>query len=184
MRPGHQSDRILTFPNLLTFYRIAAVPVAAWMALAGHRDAFFILIIASLVSDLIDGPIARWFGQESEIGAKLDTVADGGTVCAALLGLYLFEGAILRPEFFWFGLFLISYAAAAAACLARFGELPAYHLYLSKAAALCSGLFFIWLYAVGYSRPFLLMVIGLGTLANGESLLATLRLRHFRADIG
>ena len=154
------------------------------MALAGNRDAFFVLIIISLASDLVDGPIARWLGQDSEIGAKLDTVADACTTLAGILGLYVFEGDTLRPELPWLYLFLASYGAAAAACLAKFGRLPAYHLYLSKTAAFFAGVFFVWLYMVDYSRPFFIAVIILGVLANFQSLLATLRLRRFRSDIG
>lgn len=154
------------------------------MALAGNRDAFFVLIIVSFVSDLIDGPIARWSGQESEIGAKLDTIADACTVLVALLGLYLFEGGALRPELPWLYLFLASYGAAAIACLTKFGVLPAYHLYLSKTAEFCAGAFVVWLYMVDYSRQFFLFTVSIGVLANFESLLATLRLKRFRSDIG
>ncbi len=153
------------------------------MALDGQRDAFFVLIIISLVSDLVDGPIARWFGQVTRLGAKLDTVADGCTVLAAILGLYLFEGETLRPELPWLYLFLASYGAAAVTSLSKFGVLPAYHLYLSKTAAFCAGAFFIWLYLIDYSRPFFLAVVSLGVLANLESLLVTLRLKRFRSDV-
>ena len=154
------------------------------MALEGSRDAFFVLIIISIGSDLIDGPIARWLDQVSEIGAKLDTIADACTVLATILGLYLFERATLQPELPWLYLFLASYAAAAIACLAKFGVLPAYHLYLSKTAAFLAGAFIVWLYVVDYSRQFFLAVMGLGLLANFESLLTTLRLKRFRTDIG
>lgn len=176
-------DRILTIPNLLSSYRLAAAPVAVWVALEGRRDAFFILVIISLVSDLVDGPIARFFDQGSRIGARLDTIADACTLLAGLLGLYVLERHDLEPELVWLSLFLASYAAAAIAALVRFGDLPAYHLYLSKAAALCAGLFFVWLYAKGFSRPFFLIAVGLGVLANVESLFVTLFLRRFRADI-
>lgn len=168
----------------MTVYRLAAAPIAAWMAFAGHRDAFYILVMLSLASDLVDGPIARWLGQSSEIGARLDTIADACTLLAGIAGLFIFERDVLRPELAWLAVFLVSYAAAAAACLAKFRELPAYHLYLSKAAAMGSGVFFTWLYVAGYSRALFLVVIGLGVLANLESLVATLRLKRFRADIG
>jgi len=170
--------------NLLSIYRLAAAPLAAWMVLAGLRDAFFILLIISLASDLVDGPIARWTGQDSEIGAKLDTIADGGTVLAAILGLYMFEIDSLRLELSWFYVFLGSYAAAAIVCLAKFGQLPAYHLYLSKSAMLGAGTFVTWLYLVDYSPRFFLSVVILGMLANFESLLVTLRLTRFQSDIG
>ena len=173
----------MNLPSLLTFYRLVAAPVAVWMAFEGHRDGFFILIIISLFTDLIDGPLARWLGQETRFGAKLDTVADSCTLLVGLLGLYLFEVQNLRPEFPWIFLFLVSYAAAALASVFKFGVLPAYHLYSSKTAAFCTALFFIWLFLADYSRAFLLLVIGLGVVANLESLLVTLRLKRFRTDI-
>src|SRR3546814_13157567 len=97
--------------DLFTVSRIGAAPVAAWIALEGHRDAFFVLVIISLASDLVDGPIARWSGQASETGAKLDTIADAGTLLAAILGLHPFEGDILTPEFPWHSLFLANNGA-------------------------------------------------------------------------
>lgn len=170
-------------PHLLSAFRLVVAPLAAWMAFEGHRDAFFLLIIASLFTDLVDGPIARWLDQESHFGAKLDTVADGVTLLAGIVGLFLLEVDTLRPELPWLALFLASYGAAALTGLVKFGVLPAYHLYLSKLAAVGAALFFIAFYLTGYSRVFFLAVIGLGGLANVESLLLTLRLRRFRTDI-
>jgi CDP-diacylglycerol--glycerol-3-phosphate 3-phosphatidyltransferase len=183
-RQNRGGSPISRIANLLSAYRLAAAPVAAGMALAGHRDAFFVLVIISVATDLIDGPIARWLGRDSEFGAKLDTIADACTLLAGLLGLYIFESDTFRPELPWLYVFLASYGAAAIACLAKFGVLPAYHLYLSKSAAFCADAFFVWLYLADYSRPFFLAVIGLGVLANFESLLVTQRLKRFQPDIG
>lgn len=173
-----------SIPILMTIYRLVAAPVAAGMALAGYREAFFALIALSLLSDLLDGPIARWLKQESAVGAMLDTVADGGTVLAALVGIYLFEAESLRPELPWLLLFLATYVAAAGAGVLRHGALPAYHLYLSKAAAVGSAIFFLWLFLLGYERSLFLGVIGVAVLANLESLLVSFVLPRFHADVG
>ena len=173
-----------SFADLLTIYRIAAAPVVAAMALIGLRDAFFVLLIVSLVTDVLDGPISRRTGTTSRRGARLDTIADALTTLAGLLGLYIFERHLLQPEIGWLAVFLVTYAAAAIACLAKFRVLPAYHLYLSKLGAVLAGLFVTWLYVFEYSRPFLIAVVVVGVLANIESLLATARLKTFRADIG
>ncbi|MBV7264876.1 CDP-alcohol phosphatidyltransferase family protein [Erythrobacter ani] len=173
-----------SFADLLTIYRIAAAPVVAGVALAGVRDAFFILLIISIATDAADGPISRWMGTASRRGARLDTIADALTTIAALLGLYIFERATLQPDIGWLYAFLATYTAAAIACLAKFGVLPAYHLYLSKLSAVLAALFIVFLYAAGYSREFLIAVFAVGIAANLESIIATLRLRQFRADIG
>jgi len=173
----------ISIPNALSIYRLAVVPVIAGTALAGHRDAFFILVIISLATDLVDGPIARLTGQESRYGAKLDTIADACTLLVGILGVYIFEGHNLASELLWLYVFLASYATAALTSLAKFGVLPAYHLYTSKVAAFVAATFFIWLFLKGYSDIFLLVVLSIGVLANVESLVVTLRLKHFRTDI-
>ena len=173
----------MTIPDQLTFYRLASAPMAVGMILGGYRDAFFILIVISLVTDLVDGPLARWLGQSTRFGAKLDTIADACTLLTGIFGIYVFEGPSLNSDLGWLYLFLASYAAATITSLVKFRGLPAYHLYLSKAAAFCAALFFLWLYVVGYSRPFFLGVVALGIMANIESLFLTLRLRRFRSDI-
>ncbi len=170
-------------PNILSLYRLAAAPVALWMAFSGHREAFFVLIIVSLISDLIDGPIARWTGQVSRFGAKVDTLADACTLLAGLSGLVILEPRIFQADLAWVIAFLASYAAAACASLLKFGRLPAYHLYTSKSAAFCAGVFFVVLYLYGFSRTFLLGVVCLGVLANTESFLVTLQLARPRTDI-
>lgn len=170
--------------DLLTWYRLAAVPVAVLMVLVGARDVFVTLIVISLATDLLDGPIARRFGKGSGAGARLDTVADGGTVLAALLGIVVFEGQSLQAELPWLLVFLASYAAAALAALIKFRALPAYHLYSSKAAQVGAGVFFVWLFLLGYTPVVFLAALALGTLANVESLLVTLALRRFRTDVG
>ena len=171
-------------PNLLSIYRLGAAPIAAWAAYAGLRDLFYILLIISLFTDLVDGPLARRMGRHSTLGARLDTIADGCTLLVGICGLWVFEAETLSGELPWLYLFLGSYAAAAAACIAKFRCLPAYHLYLSKLGAIGSGVFFIWLYVLGYSPTLFIGVILIGVLANCESLLATWRLDRFQSDIG
>ncbi|RYH05936.1 CDP-alcohol phosphatidyltransferase family protein [Tropicimonas sp. IMCC6043] len=175
---------MFSIANLLSLYRLTAAPIAAWMALTGNREAFFVLIVISLVSDLLDGPIARYLGQESVFGARLDTIADACTVLAGILGIFLFEGENIRPEMPWLYVFLAGYALAAIVSLAKFRVLPSYHLYSSKTAAVFSGVFFLWLFMFGYSRPFFLFVLGIGVLASIESLMVTLVTERFRSDIG
>ena len=174
----------MNVPVLLSFYRLAAAPLAAWIAVEGYREAFYILDFISLLSDLVDGPIARWLGQDSSFGAKLDTIADACTLLAGIFGVCVLEAENIQPDLFWLYLFLASYAAAATASLIKFRGLPAYHLYTSKAAAFCSAVFFVWLYLIGFSREFFVAVIGLGVIANVESLLLTMHLRASKTDIG
>lgn len=66
----------MTWPNFITLARFLMVPFVILAILVGEAGwAFAIFLIAGL-SDAVDGLIARHFGQESELGAYLDPIAD------------------------------------------------------------------------------------------------------------
>ncbi len=75
-RIPHSEQRIWTIANILTFLRIALIPVFA-TALVYHREGWALaLFTIAGVSDGIDGFIARRLKQESELGMILDPIAD------------------------------------------------------------------------------------------------------------
>ena len=81
------SERVLNLPNVITLLRLAAVPGVAWLILHQRWDAACWLFLAAAVSDGIDGLLARWLNQLTQLGAALDTVADKalGVVTLVLL---------------------------------------------------------------------------------------------------
>jgi cardiolipin synthase (CMP-forming) len=66
---------LVNLPNVITFGRLCAVPLAFWLVL-DHRiaDAFLLFVVAG-VSDALDGWLARRYGGNA-IGALMDPVAD------------------------------------------------------------------------------------------------------------
>lgn len=70
------ASNILTIPNLLTFMRMALIPVFASLLFYGYSGwALFVFLVAG-ISDGIDGFVARRFNQESELGTIIDPIAD------------------------------------------------------------------------------------------------------------
>ena len=80
-------DRFVTVPNALSALRLVGVPVFVWLLLARHDGWAVALLVASGVTDYLDGKIARSFGLESRIGALLDPLADRLYILTTLLGL-------------------------------------------------------------------------------------------------
>jgi cardiolipin synthase len=80
-------ERVFNLPNVITLLRLAAVPVVAWLILQQRWEAACWLFLAAAVSDGIDGLLARWLDQMTQLGAALDTVADKalGVVTLVLL---------------------------------------------------------------------------------------------------
>lgn len=70
------AERVLTLPNVITLLRLFAVPVVAWLIVEQRWQAACWLFLAAAVSDGIDGLLARWLNQMTQLGAALDTVAD------------------------------------------------------------------------------------------------------------
>jgi cardiolipin synthase len=77
---------VLTVPNLLSFIRIALIPVFVLLLLdEGSRLWGFVLLGLVQATDWVDGFIARRWGQVSELGKLLDPFADRLAVGAALI---------------------------------------------------------------------------------------------------
>jgi cardiolipin synthase len=81
------SERIFNLPNVISMLRLVAVPVVAWLILQQRWEAACWLFLAAAVSDGIDGLLARWLNQMTQLGATLDTIADKalGVVVLVLL---------------------------------------------------------------------------------------------------
>jgi cardiolipin synthase len=129
------SSRIFTVPNILSFIRLALVPVFLVLIIAGQDGWALIVLVISSVSDFLDGVIARRFKQVSRLGQLLDPAADRLFIFAALIGL------AIRDVIPWW-LFVVIVARDAllivlGIVLANhgYGPLPVHHL--GKAATLC-----------------------------------------------
>lgn len=81
------SDRILTVPNMLSFVRLAMVPIFLWLVLAEYDVAAIIVLTVSGITDYLDGYLARRFGQVSRLGQLLDPAADRLYILSTLIGL-------------------------------------------------------------------------------------------------
>src|SRR5258707_15674275 len=85
----HQQDRVFTIPNMISFARLAGVPVFLWLVLGvrtqpGDWWALGLLAAAGL-SDWLDGKIARAMNQQSRIGELLDPAADPLYIVATIV---------------------------------------------------------------------------------------------------
>ena len=67
----------MSIPNIISIVRILLVPVFCMMYFTpGMRMASLVVLIASGLSDLVDGYIARKFNQITDLGKVLDPIAD------------------------------------------------------------------------------------------------------------
>lgn len=130
------TDRVLTIPNLLSFLRIAMVPLFLWLLLGPREtwaDLLALLILGlSAFTDWLDGYLARRWNQISRVGQLLDPVADRLYIVATVIAFVLRD---IIP--WWFAAAIIVRDVALALVipvLRRYGLGPLPVHFLGKAA--------------------------------------------------
>ena len=84
-RPTHQ---VLTVPNLLSMLRLLGVPVFLYLVLVLEADGLAVLLLmASGISDYLDGRLARAWGQFTRLGQLLDPLADRLYIASTVIAL-------------------------------------------------------------------------------------------------
>ncbi|MFH0410762.1 CDP-diacylglycerol--glycerol-3-phosphate 3-phosphatidyltransferase [Corynebacterium sp. L4756] len=74
-------------PNVLTSLRILFIPVFVWLVLANHEWWAFGLFVVLMITDKLDGDIARARGLVTDFGKIADPIADKALMTAALVSL-------------------------------------------------------------------------------------------------
>jgi len=151
---GPVTDRVLTVPNLLSIIRLAGVPLFLWLLLGPKADTWALaVLVASGITDWLDGKLARWLGQTSRLGAMLDPAADRLYTLATLIAFVIRDIVPL-----WVAIALVGRDVVVGLCLAllrRAGYRPPRVTYIGKAAT----------FALMYGFPLLLLAQGGSTAA-------------------
>ena len=74
-------------PNILTSLRILFIPLFAWLVLAGHECWSFVCFALLMLTDKLDGDIARSRGLITNFGKIADPIADKALMTAAFVCL-------------------------------------------------------------------------------------------------
>ena len=90
----NSGNPIWNIPNVLTLFRIAMIPVLAFLLLSPSREAGFwaaALFAVASATDWLDGYLARRMGIVTTFGKFLDPIADKMMVMAALIMILPFN---------------------------------------------------------------------------------------------
>lgn len=84
---------IFNLPNILTIFRILALPFCAWALIAEDgenpelRTLSFALFFVVAMTDVLDGRLARASNQITDFGELWDPIADKALIATALISL-------------------------------------------------------------------------------------------------
>lgn len=129
------SANLYSIPNILSLLRLALVPVLVALATAQRGDIFLLVLAVSLISDVLDGYLARKLNLASELGAKLDSWGDILTYAAMILGLHLIWPSIFERQAEYLFAAMMSFILPTLLAFHKFGAYPSYHTWGAKLAA-------------------------------------------------
>jgi phosphatidylglycerophosphate synthase len=176
-------SRARYLPNLLTLLRLLAVPVLTALATRRMETAFTWLLIAALLTDVADGWIARAWSLESQLGARLDSLADTALMFVAVYGIWAFHRDVVTGHAVACSLAIGLWALENLLAFLRYGRLSSFHTYLSKLAANVLGVFIGILFVFGFVPWLFYVAIGSTILASLEEFALLAVLREWRADV-
>ncbi len=141
---------IYTIPNLLSFYRLITFPLVAAFAFTDQELLFAIFFCIGLITDILDGLIARLFNMKTEFGARLDSLADVGLYINALIGGIVFKWEAVAPHAWMVVTFVLFYVAMELMSYLKFRSHASLHLYSSKVGGYIQGVFFFILFSYAF----------------------------------
>jgi len=172
---------IKMLPNLITTIRI--VGSVCLLFLKPLSKAFFIVYTLSGLSDAIDGFVARKTNSVSELGTKLDSIADLMfyiVMIAKILPMLIEK----LPFWIWYMVLAVvimrmcSYTIAAI----RFHRFSSLHTYLNKTATLM--IFFVpYVISKSFIGTFCFIICVLGILSSAEEIVIHLTRKEYRSGM-
>ena len=99
---------VLTTANQLTLLRIVFVPVFVTLLVYDQMGWALMTFVAAGITDVLDGIIARRFGQKTRVGAYLDPIADKLLMTSSVVILSLPQMGFANPLPRWLMILMIS----------------------------------------------------------------------------
>ncbi|WP_293912473.1 MULTISPECIES: CDP-alcohol phosphatidyltransferase family protein [unclassified Sphingobacterium] len=178
-----KKENIWNVPNALSIYRILALPFIIYAMRVGDKPLFITLLSVNLITDILDGLIARLFHLQTELGARLDSLADIGTYIMAFAGMIMLEKSFVMEHRIEFSLLIGMWLLPQLVSLIRFRRFPSFHLWSYKVTGYVQGVFIFTFFIFGVSTIYFYIMLVISLLAYMEELLLVSVLPELRSNV-
>jgi cardiolipin synthase (CMP-forming) len=177
------AERFWTIPNILSLFRIFIFPYVLWLIVVGDEKLFSIFITICLITDILDGFIARTFHMQTKMGARLDSWADLGVYILAFTAIYIFKWDEIKQHAWMLILFGLVMFLSYAIVFLKFKGLIGLHTYMFKVTGYLQGAFIISLFIWGFYLVPYYFCLGWGTIACIEEIIIILLLKRPASNV-
>ena len=178
-----ENQRLLNVPNVLSAYRLLAFPIICYSMYILNDRMFILLLSINLITDILDGLIARAFKLQTDFGAKLDSLADIGTYICAFTGMFVFHYDFMIENKWAFIALIIFYVVPQIISLIKFKKNASLHLYSNKITGYFQGIWIFTFFNFGNYQPYFIFMVCFAILAYTEELLCILLLKEMKSNV-
>ncbi len=171
-------------PLALVCLRFLLAPVMLLLAVYWPLPmAFALCLAAALLSDFLDGVIARRLGIATAGLRRLDSCADTVFWLAALMAVWMRYPQVVQEYRFPLLALLLLEAVRYILDFLKFRREASYHMWSAKLWSLALFLAFVMVLVAGQASPWVGIAIGLGLVSDAEGLLISLVLPRWQHDV-
>lgn len=158
-------------PNVLSVVRIGFFPILLCFAYFKLSTPFTVLFCIGLVTDILDGYIARKWNMQSAEGVLLDSTGDLLMYINALIGIAVFHPYMFKDHVL-FNIYIGLFLAVTLFTLIKYKRFSdGLHLYSAKVTGYLQGFFFASLFSYGFIGLFFYPAMVVGSLSLIEGMI-------------
>jgi CDP-diacylglycerol--glycerol-3-phosphate 3-phosphatidyltransferase len=173
---------MFTLPNCLSIFRMVCAPFLLALAWFGQPHLFLALLVLALLSDAVDGTIARKYKQVTYLGAKLDSWGDFSIYMTVPLCAWWLWPDLIRREAPFVATVVASFAVPISLGFLKYRRLTSYHTWAAKfsAVVLSFGTLLMLLFNVTWPFEIATAILALSAL---EEIAITMTLRDWQSNV-
>ena len=169
-------------PNILSGFRILTVPFLFFLAWKQYTGAFIGLLLISLLTDAVDGYLARKFNVSSTLGTKLDSWGDMAIYFTIPVCAWWLYPELIKQEALFVSIAIVAYVAPLLAGILKFKRIPSYHTYMANIAAVFMSTAIFILFIIQFTWVFRCAVV-FQVLVALEEIWITIRLPELQSNV-
>ena len=157
-------------------------PVLFWLAINQQPFWFIVALIFTEFTDVLDGFLARYLNQITDLGSHLDSWGDFINYSTMAICAWILWPDIIVREALYFGIIVTSFTVPVLIGLIKFHSLTSYHTWSVKFAVAVTVVAYILLFAGLADWPFRLAAV-VCVYAALEEIAITMVMPHQRVDV-
>ena len=176
------NKQIVNLPNMVSMVRILMAPVLFYLAFTDREVLYLLGLVFTGFTDVLDGFLARWLDQITEMGSRLDSWGDFTIYTTMAICAWIIWPDILVEVAPYCLAMVLSFTLPVLIGLIKFKSITSYHTWSVKLAVLLTYIGYILLFS-GIDQYLFMLASVICVLAAIEEIGITFLIRDPEVDV-